>query len=63
MCGDMNDLGIIHPAWAGFTIRGNVIWTPGHYPLRPGDLNCVQIRLQQIANYEYELRTPKQLLL
>ena len=63
VCEDMSDLGIIDHAWDGFTIRGGIIWTPGRYPLRPGDLNCVQIRLQQIANYEYELRTPKQLLL
>ncbi len=58
-----HDLGQFDKAWEGFIIRDGLIWTPGSYPVRPGDLNCIPIRMQQIANYEYLLRTPQQLLL
>ncbi len=58
-----NDLGQFDQAWEGFVIRGGIIYTPASYPVRPGDLNCIPIRLQQIANYERMLETPQQLLL
>ncbi len=58
-----HDLGELDPAWEGFVLRDHIIYTPGGYPLRAGDLNCVQILHQQIANYKVMLQTPAQLLL
>ena len=58
-----HDLGQFDKAWEGFVIRGGILYTPASYPVRPGDLNCSPIRLQQISNYEYLLRTPQQWLL
>lgn len=58
-----HDLGALNAAWDGFTLRGGIIYTPGNYAVQPGDLNCIEIRLQQIANYKALLRRPEQMLL
>ena len=58
-----NDLGEIDAAFAGFTLVNGHIYTPGGTPYRPGDIEAIMLRRQQLANYELELRTPQQLLL
>ena len=58
-----NDLGQFDAAWSGFVIRGGLIYTPNGYFYPPGYIYSIPIRMQQISNLEWELRTPKQLLL
>ena len=58
-----HDLGEFDDAWKGFVIRGGLMYTPNGYFYPPGYIYSIPIRMQQIANYERELKTPKQLLL
>ncbi len=58
-----HDLGRIDKPWEGFVIRGELIYTPNGYYYPPGYIYSVPIRMQQIANYERELKTPQQMLL
>lgn len=57
------DLGKFDTAFEGFTLARGKIWTPGGTPYKPGEIESIPIRRQQIALYERELEMPKQLLL
>ncbi len=57
------DLGAFDEAFAGWKISNGMIFTPTGYCYPPGDIYAIPIRIQQIAEYERQLRTPTQLLL
>ena len=61
--GDQMDLGEIDKAWRGFTLTRGQLFTPGGTPYKPGEVEAIPIRRQQIAHYKRELATPKQWLL
>ncbi len=55
-----NDLGRIDTAYSGFVIRDGIIWTPGGYPTRPGDLYAIPLKMQLIDELQRKLETPQQ---
>ena len=48
----------IHSAWSGFTIDANTgdLVTPLGWPIRPGEILALQLRYQQIAALQCEVR-------
>jgi hypothetical protein len=57
------DLGVIDPAFAGWTIRDGQVYAPEGYGFRPGELRAIPLRNQQLAHLERELSQPRQLML
>lgn len=54
------DLGAIAPAWTGFTLRANELWTPYGFAVRPGEISALAYRGAQIAELQHSLAHPEQ---
>ncbi len=57
------DLGELDKAFAGFTIKNGMLWTPNGYAYPPGYLYSIPLRLQLCEELKREMSTPRQLLL
>lgn len=53
------DLGAFHPAWAGWVIRGENIYTPENWEIPLSDLRAFRFMRQQLAIYQVESRSLK----
>jgi hypothetical protein len=51
-----HDLGALAPAWAGWTLRGETLWTPENQPVRPGDVRAMPYQEQRISALQSQLR-------
>jgi len=54
------DLGVLSPAWKGWTLRAGEIVTPEGWTFTPGELTAVPIRYQQLAALERRMSEPEQ---
>lgn len=54
------DLGAIDPAWRGFTVRSDGLWTPYGFCVRPGEISGIPYRFAQLAALELECKQPRQ---
>lgn len=57
------DLGAIAPAWSGFTLRANELWTPYGFAVRPGEISALAYRAALISELQRALAEPRQLAL
>ena len=57
------NLGYHAPAWEGFRIAGELLWTPENQKIGPNDIRAIPYRAQQLRDYEQELARPRQFLL
>jgi hypothetical protein len=54
------ELGAIAPAWRGFLVREDLLWTPHGFALTPGQLCAIPYRLAQLAALERAVAEPQQ---
>lgn len=55
------DLGAISPAWRGFTLRADQLWTPYGFGVAPTEISAIAYRFAQISELQRELELPAQL--
>lgn len=54
------DLGPLAPAWRGFKVDGDRLWTPHGFSVRPGEICAIPYRFAQLRALECELAQPRQ---
>lgn len=54
------ELGLIAPAWRGFALKADRLWTPHGFAVRPGELAAIPYRAALLAALERELAEPQQ---
>lgn len=54
------DLGVLHPAWRGYTIRDGLLWTPDDDSLTPAQLRAAPWWRGLAKLYERKLRQRQQ---
>lgn len=54
------ELGAIAPAWRGFTLKANRLWTPHGFAVAPGEICALPYRFAQIRALERALAEPQQ---
>lgn len=54
------ELGVLSPAWRGFTLRDDRLWTPYGFGVAPNEISALGYRFAQIRALERELEEPAQ---
>lgn len=61
--GITGDLGTLHPAWNGFRLVKDQIWTPEDEPVRFGELRAIPLTRALVQELRRQLAEPQQLKL
>lgn len=54
------DLGVLSPAWKGFRLRNDHIWTPEDQPVKFGELRAIPYNRELIRELQHQLEQPQQ---
>lgn len=54
------ELGTLAPAWSGFILRPDALWTPYGFAVRPGEISSLAYRFAQLAELQHALAHPEQ---
>jgi hypothetical protein len=54
------ELGVLSPAWRGFTLRDGRLWTPYGFGVTPNEISALAYRFAQLRALERERAEPHQ---